>query len=258
MPRKRFGQHFLHDAGVVRRILSALTPQPGQTLVEIGPGLGALTLPLLQRVHRLQAIELDRDIVPRLQAACAGRGELIVHQADVLRFDFRALAASGGRLRLVGNLPYNISTPLLFHLLAQADVIEDMLFMLQKEVVARMAAQPGDAAYGRLSVSLAAHAQVEALFDVGRGAFTPPPRVESAVVRVTPRPAPFALGDPEVFARVVAAAFSQRRKTLGNALRALMPPADIGRLGIDPRTRAERVSPAEFARLANSLLQRSR
>ncbi|HXG28593.1 MAG TPA: 16S rRNA (adenine(1518)-N(6)/adenine(1519)-N(6))-dimethyltransferase RsmA, partial [Nevskiales bacterium] len=188
IPRKRFGQHFLHDPGVIHRILAALAPQPGQTLVEIGPGLGALTVPLLQQAGELHVVELDRDVIPRLEAACAGHGRLIVHAADALRFDFRALAPPGGRLRLVGNLPYNISTPLLFHLLAQADAIADMLFMLQKEVVERMVAQPGEPAYGRLSVSLAAQAAVEALFTVGRGAFRPPPKIESAVVRVVPRP----------------------------------------------------------------------
>jgi 16S rRNA (adenine1518-N6/adenine1519-N6)-dimethyltransferase len=244
IPRKRFGQHFLHDPGVIRRILQALDPQPGQTLVEIGPGLGALTVPLLQKAGTLHVVELDRDVIPRLEAACAGLGRLQVHAADALRFDFRALAPRGGKLRQVGNLPYNISTPLLFHLLDQADAITDMLFMLQKEVVERMVAQPGDPAYGRLSVSLAAQARVEALF------------TESAVVRVIPRPPPFALDDRGAFARVVAAAFMQRRKTLANALQKLLSRAEIADQGIDPQLRAERVSPAEYARLANHLAQR--
>jgi 16S rRNA (adenine1518-N6/adenine1519-N6)-dimethyltransferase len=256
IPRKRFGQHFLHDPGVIRRILQALDPQPGQTLVEIGPGLGALTVPLLQKAGTLHVVELDRDVIPRLEAACAGLGRLQVHAADALRFDFRALAPRGGKLRQVGNLPYNISTPLLFHLLDQADAITDMLFMLQKEVVERMVAQPGDPAYGRLSVSLAAQARVEALFTVGAGAFKPPPKVESAVVRVIPRPPPFALDDRGAFARVVAAAFMQRRKTLANALQKLLSRAEIADQGIDPQLRAERVSPAEYARLANHLAQR--
>jgi 16S rRNA (adenine1518-N6/adenine1519-N6)-dimethyltransferase len=257
IPRKRFGQHFLHDEGVIRRILAALSPQPGQTLVEIGPGLGVLTVPLLQRVHTLHVVELDRDLIPRLRAACAGHGQLGVHQADALRFDFRALAPAGGKLRLVGNLPYNISTPLLFHLLEQADVIADMHFMLQKEVVARMVAQPGETAYGRLSVSLAAQAAAESLFDVGRGAFTPPPRVESAVVRVTPRPAAFPIDDPALFSGIVTAAFSQRRKTLANALHRLLGRDEMARLGVDPQLRAERVSPAQFAQLANHLARRA-
>ena len=257
VPRKRFGQHFLHDPGVIRRILESLAPRPGETIVEIGPGLGALTLPLLKRVHRLQAVELDRDVIPQLHALCAGHGELQIHQADVLDFDFRTLTSAGGKLRLVGNLPYNISTPLLFHLLDQADVITDMLFMLQKEVVARMAAQPGDKAYGRLSVSLAAQARVEALFNVGRGAFNPPPRVDSAVVHIVPRPAPFPLDNLAIFSHLVTAGFSQRRKTLANALRKMLTQQEIASLGIDPGVRAERVSPAEFARLANYLAQQA-
>jgi 16S rRNA (adenine1518-N6/adenine1519-N6)-dimethyltransferase len=258
VPRKRFGQHFLHDPGVIRRILAALAPQPGQVIVEIGPGLGALTVPLLKQAHSLQAVELDRDVIPRLEAACAGHGQLLVHAADALRFDFRALAPPDGKLRLVGNLPYNISTPLLFHLLEQADAIADMLFMLQKEVVERMVAGPGDEAYGRLSVSLAARARVEALFNVSRGAFTPPPRVESAVVRIVPQPAPFPLDDATAFSRVVAAAFSQRRKTLANALRHMFTREDIAQQGLDPQLRAERISPAEFARLSNALARRER
>lgn len=256
-PRKRFGQHFLHDAGVIRRIIATLAPQTGERIVEIGPGLGALTLPLLEQVGELHVIELDRDVIPRLQAACLGRGTLHVHAADALDFDFRELASAGGKLRLIGNLPYNISTPLLFHLLEQAEVITDMLFMLQKEVVERMAAQAGDDAYGRLSVSVAAKAEVENLFSVGRGAFTPPPQVESAVVRVVPRPAPFALADPATFSLLVTAAFSQRRKTLANALRRQISRADIEALGIDPQKRPEQIAPADFARLANHVASRS-
>jgi 16S rRNA (adenine1518-N6/adenine1519-N6)-dimethyltransferase len=256
VPRKRFGQHFLHDPGVIRRIIEALAPGPGQTIVEIGPGLGALTVPLLQQVDELHVVELDRDVIPRLQAACAGRGRLQVHAADALSFDFRALAPQGGKLRIVGNLPYNISTPLLFHLLTQAEAVADMLFMLQKEVVDRMVAQAGDEAYGRLSVSLAAQAEVEALFDVGRGAFNPPPKVESAVVRLIPRSAFFPITDPQLFSRVVSMAFSQRGKTLGNALRTLLARDEISRLEIDPQARAERISPAQFAGLANYLANR--
>lgn len=252
-PRKRFGQHFLHDTGVIRRIITALAPQPGQCIVEIGPGLGALTLPLLERVRELHVVELDRDVIPHLRAAASGQGRLQVHEADALNFDFRALAPAGHKLRLVGNLPYNISTPLLFHLLEQSEVIADMLFMLQKEVVERMAAQAGDDAYGRLSVSLAAKADVENLFSVGRGAFNPPPQVESAVVRVVPRPAPFTLLDAATFSKLVAAAFSQRRKTLANSLRKLISRADIEALGVDPQERPEQVTPAEFAKLANQV-----
>ncbi len=251
--RKRFGQHFLHDAGVIRRILQALAPKAGETIIEIGPGLGALTFPLLEQVEQLHVIELDRDVIPHLQAANAYSGRLVIHAADALAFDYRQLAEPGKKIRLVGNLPYNISTPLLFHLLEQAEVIADMHFMLQKEVVDRMEAQAGDKAYGRLSVSLSAQAEVSALFTVGRGAFNPPPRVESAVVRVVPRPPDFSIDDPKIFSQVVTAAFSQRRKTLGNSLGKLIPRDAIGQLGIDPQLRAERISPAQFAKLANFL-----
>lgn len=256
-PRKRFGQHFLHDPHVIDRIVASLAPLPGQAIVEIGPGLGALTLPLLRRVTKLQVIELDRDVIPRLQALCAGEGQLLIHSADALSFDYRTLVQTGEKLRLVGNLPYNISTPLLFHLLSYADCIEDMLFMLQQEVVERMTAQPGDKAYGRLTASLAVHAEVEALFKVGPGAFNPPPKVESAVVRLVPRPAPFLLHDPNTYARVVSMAFSQRRKTLANSLRELFRREELLELGIDPQARAECITPAEFAQLANHLTART-
>lgn len=250
-PRKRFGQHFLHDRNVVSRIVDAIAPQPGDFMVEIGPGLGAMTLPLLQRAGRLQVVELDRDVVPLLRETCAGHGELTVHQADALRFDFRSLAGNGP-LRVVGNLPYNISTPLLFHLLDAADVITDMHFMLQQEVVERMAAGAGDEAYGRLSVMLAARCSVEPLFSVGPGAFTPPPKVHSAVVRLVPwSEPPFAVTDPARFAALVAQAFSRRRKTLRNALKGLVEPAAIEAAGIDPGARPETLTPAQFAQLAS-------
>lgn len=255
--RKRFGQHFLHDSSVIRRILQALAPKTGETIVEIGPGLGALTLPLLEQVEHLHVVELDRDVIPHLEAASRGQGRLQIHAADALNFDYRQLAPAGGKIRLVGNLPYNISTPLLFHLLQQADAISDMHFMLQKEVVDRMVAQAGDKAYGRLSVSLAVHADVTALFDVGRGAFNPPPKVESAVVRLVPRPPPFFIQDAQAFSRLVTAAFSQRRKTLGNALGQLMSRDDIRQLGVDPQLRAERISPEQFATLGNFLATHS-
>jgi 16S rRNA (adenine1518-N6/adenine1519-N6)-dimethyltransferase len=250
-PRKRFGQHFLHDRTVVARIVNAIAPRADDTLVEIGPGLGALTLPLLQRAGRLQVVELDRDVIPVLQEACAGHGELQVHQADALRFDFRSLAQDGP-LRVVGNLPYNISTPLLFHVLDAADAITDMHFMLQQEVVARMAAGAGDEAYGRLSVMLAARCAVEPLFTVGAGAFTPPPKVVSAVVRLVPwSTPPFAVPDPARFSQLVTQAFSRRRKTLRNALKGLVEPAAIEAAGIDPGVRPETLTPAQFAHLAS-------
>ena len=249
--RKRFGQHFLHDPGVIARIVAAIDPRPGDRLVEIGPGLGALTLPLLDRAGRLEVVEIDRDVIPRLAERARGHGELVIHEADALSYDFRALAGQGTRLRLCGNLPYNISTPLLFHLLESHAAIADMHFMLQKEVVARMAAGPSTAAYGRLTVMLAVHCSVERLFDVGPGAFRPPPRVDSAIVRLVPHAAaPFEVGDPVRFAAVVAAAFGQRRKTLRNSLAGLVGPAGFAATGIDPGRRAETLAPADFARLA--------
>ena len=249
--RKRFGQHFLHDPAVLARIVAAIDPHPGERLVEIGPGLGALTLPLLARQGRLECIELDRDVIPRLRERAAGLGELTVHAGDVLEFDFAAFAAGGPRLRLCGNLPYNISTPLLFHLLAAGAVVLDMHFMLQKEVVARIVAPPGGRAYGRLTVMLAAQCRAERLFDVGPGAFRPAPRVDSAFVRLVPhaRP-PFAVGDPARFAAVVAAAFGQRRKTLRNSLAGVVDEGCFAAAGIDPGRRAETLAPADFAILA--------
>ncbi|MBL6749194.1 MAG: 16S rRNA (adenine(1518)-N(6)/adenine(1519)-N(6))-dimethyltransferase RsmA [Nevskia sp.] len=251
--KKRFGQHFLHDPQVIGRILRAINPQPDDTLVEIGPGLGALTVPLLQRVQRLHVVEIDRDVVPHLRAACGDAPGLELHLADALKFDFGSLAAPGRPLRLVGNLPYNISTPLLFRLLGYSGLVRDMHFMLQKEVVDRITAAPGSGDYGRLTVTLAARAAAEMLFEVGPGAFRPPPRVVSAVVRITPRPAPFALRDAAVYDRVVTAAFGQRRKTLANALRGLLPAAEIAAAGIDPGARAETLAPEQFARLAGRL-----
>jgi 16S rRNA (adenine1518-N6/adenine1519-N6)-dimethyltransferase len=249
--RKRFGQHFLHDPGVLARIVDAIDPRPGERIVEIGPGRGALTLPLLERCRRLEVIEIDRDLIPGLEARAAAVGELVVHAGDVLEFDFAALRGTGSKLRVCGNLPYNISTPLLFHLLATRDAIADMHFMLQKEVVDRMVAPPGGGDYGRLTVMLAAACTSTALFRVGRGAFQPPPAVDSAVVRLVPHAAdPFPLPDPQRFARVVAAAFSMRRKTLRNSLRGLVDEAGFAAAGIDAGRRPETLAPAEFGRLA--------
>jgi 16S rRNA (adenine1518-N6/adenine1519-N6)-dimethyltransferase len=249
--RRRFGQHFLHDPGVIARIVAAIDPRPGERLVEIGPGTGALTLPLLARCGRLDAIEVDRDLVPELRRRAAGVGELVVHEADVLEFDFAALRASGPPLRVCGNLPYNISTPLLFRLLAVHEDISDMHFMLQKEVVERMVAGPGGKDYGRLTVMLAAACRAEFLFRVGRGAFQPPPAVDSAVVRLVPHALPpFPLPDPGRFARIVAAAFQMRRKMLRNSLRGLVDEAGFAAAGVDPGRRPETLAPSEFARLA--------
>ena len=252
-PRKRFGQHFLHERSVIERILLALDARPGQRIVEIGAGEGALTLLLLARVHALTAIEIDRDLIPRLREAARGIGELEIVEADALTVDFTAIAA-GARLRVVGNLPYNISTPMLFHLLDHAAVVQDMHFMLQKEVVDRMAAGPGSKVYGRLSVMLQSRCSVEALFKVMPGAFRPPPKVESAVVRLIPLPPEeLAVLDAGAFDRVVRAAFSQRRKTLRNALHDVATPAQMLAAEVDPRARAEDLEVADFIRLANRL-----
>ena len=254
--KKRFGQHFLHERGVIDKILAAIDPKPGERIVEIGPGLGALTIPLLERLGRLEVVELDRDVIPALTAAAAGKGDLVVHQADALEFDFTASGplqrggALGNALRVVGNLPYNISTPLLFHLLAQRHAVRDMHFMLQKEVVERMAAAPGSEAYGRLTVMLAAYARVEKLFRVGPGAFRPPPKVDSAVVRLVPYSTPpFPLPDPKRFAQLVTAAFTKRRKTLRNAVKGLVDEAAMRAAGVDPQARPETLAAADFARL---------
>ncbi len=244
-PRKRFGQHFLHDARILARIVEAIAPAPGDAIVEIGPGEGALTRLLLERVPRLEVIEIDRDLAARLQAEFP-RERLTVHSADALRFDF---AACPPGLRLVGNLPYNISTPLLFHLAGYAGRVRDMHFMLQLEVVERMVARHSTPAYGRLSVMLQTRFRMQKLFRVPAGAFRPPPKVESALVRLVPmtaseRPAL----DEEVFARIVAAAFSARRKTLRNALP--LQPADFEALAIDPGLRPENLAPHDYVRIA--------
>lgn len=254
--KKRFGQHFLHDRHAIERIVNAIDPAPGDHLVEIGPGLGAITLPLLRRVNELHAVELDRDVIPLLQekaAACEGNGgSLVIHPADALKFDFAALAGRiGTPLRLAGNLPYNVSSPLLFHFLSFREVIADMHFMLQKEVVDRMAAPPGSKVYGRLTVMLAADCDVQPLFTIRPGAFSPPPKVDSAVVRLTVRSQPaFPLPDRALFARVVAAAFAQRRKTVRNSLRQLLDAEAIAACDVDPGARAETLAPADFGRLA--------
>jgi 16S rRNA (adenine1518-N6/adenine1519-N6)-dimethyltransferase len=256
--KKRFGQHFLHDKNILRRIVEAVSPRPGDRIVEIGPGEGALTFPLLQAAGTLTTIELDRDLIEPLRARAAGVGELTIVHRDVLSVDFGALA-EGGVLRLVGNLPYNISTPILFHCLDHAAAIEDMHFMLQKEVVDRMAAGPGSKTYGRLSVMLQLRCSVEPLFGVPPGAFRPPPKVESAVVRLVPltpsqlRDAGFAGAAFATIERVVRAAFGQRRKTLSNALSTVADPGQIAAAGIDPRARAEQLAPAEFVALARHL-----
>lgn len=249
--RKRFGQHFLHEPSVIRRIVDAIAPAAGQRIVEIGAGRGALTWPLLERAGHLVTIEIDRDLAQALRADARAQKGLEVHAADVLDMDFRALRGTGPSLRMIGNLPYNISTPLLFQLLAQREAIEDMHFMLQREVVERMAAPHGSREYGRLTVMLAAYAEVDHLFDVGPGAFMPPPKVWSAIVRLRPSIAPrFPMGEDSELRTVVSAAFSARRKTLRNGLKGLLADADIRACGIDPGLRPQMVPPAGFGLLA--------
>lgn len=251
--RKRFGQHFLHDRNIIERILNAVDPKPGDRLLEIGPGRGAMTYPLLRRCGELIAVELDRDLVPQLEAASAALGRLELINADILEVELARLPP-GGKFRLLGNLPYNISTPLMFHMLQSAELIEDMHFMLQKEVAQRIVANPGESSYGRLSVMLQLRCDCHYLFDVAPGCFTPPPRVESAVVRLLPLAAPrFETGDSELFAAIVKSAFGQRRKTIGNSLKALLERDTISRCGIDPGARAETLGVADFANLSRAL-----
>jgi len=252
--RKRFGQNFLHDQRVIDRIVRAFAPRPGQCIAEIGPGLGALTEPLLQLTGRLHVIEIDRDLVEDLRRRFDER--LVIHAADALQFDYALLCPAGQRLRLIGNLPYNISTPLLFHLLRYVGHIEDMMFMLQREVVQRMTASPGSRDYGRLSVMLQSYCRLEKVLDVGPGAFRPAPRVDSAVVQLWPHDvALVADADRSAFARVVTAAFAQRRKTLRNTLRGLLEPAALEALGIDPSQRAETLTLEQFRALARRYRQ---
>jgi 16S rRNA (adenine1518-N6/adenine1519-N6)-dimethyltransferase len=251
--RKRFGQNFLHDPLVIQRIVQAINPGTGQRLVEIGPGQGAITLPLLKACRHLEVIELDRDLIQPLAEKAASTGELIIHQQDALRFDFRSLA-NGEKLRTIGNLPYNISTPMLFHLIEQSDAIQDMHFMLQKEVIDRMAALPGSGDYGRLSVMVQYHCRVEPLFRVGPGAFKPAPKVDSAFVRLIPWPEPlFPVKNIEYLTTLVRQAFSQRRKTLRNALKHLLSEQEIKATGTDPSARPETISLEQYVALANQL-----
>ncbi|MCK7578645.1 MAG: 16S rRNA (adenine(1518)-N(6)/adenine(1519)-N(6))-dimethyltransferase RsmA [Chromatiales bacterium] len=248
--RKRFGQNFLHDPLVIDRIHAAIDARPGERLVEIGPGQGAITQRLLTRAGALDVIELDRDLIEPLRQRLGGLGELRIHNADALDFDLRTLADS--ELRLVGNLPYNISTPLLFHFLDQLDVLRDLHLMLQKEVVDRIVAEPGDKTYGRLSVMIQSRCAATSLFRIGPGAFKPAPKVESAFLRLRPlRPLPHPIDDPKLHERIVAAAFGQRRKTLRNSLSGVLDPERIEAAGIDPKRRAEELDVAGYARLAN-------
>lgn len=248
--RKSLGQHFLHDAQVIDRIVAAVAPSPGESILEIGPGDGAITLPVLAAVGRLTAVEQDPDRLPGLRDRAAGLGTLRLIHGDALKFE---LPAEEAPWRIVGNLPYNCSTPLLFHFLDQLDQVRDLTVMLQKEVVDRMGAAPGSKAYGRLSVAIQQRCAVEPLFRVRPGAFTPPPEVLSTVVRLIPRPEPEAVGDPGCYHELLRRAFGQRRKTLRNALKGFAGPEGLARAGIEPAQRAEELSVSDFARLSRQL-----
>ena len=250
-PRKRFGQHFLTDPGAVSDIVQAIAACPGETLVEIGPGQGAITAPLLRTGAEVHAIEFDRDLARELRRRYCNDAHFHLHEDDALGFDF---ASIGTDLRVVGNLPYNISTPLLFHLIDAIDSIRDMHFMLQKEVVDRMAAAPGSKRYGRLTIMLGCYAEVEALFDVPPGAFSPPPKVVSTVARLTPKADPaLDTAEKSLLGSLVAQAFSKRRKTLRNSLGDRVSPQDFEAVGIDPGMRAETIPTETWVALAHRL-----
>lgn len=254
--RKRFGQHFLTDPGVIDAILRAVHPTVDDIIVEIGPGHGAITRSLANQSGQLHAIELDRDLAAQLKQRFAANPAVSIHQADALSFDFSTL---GKQLRIVGNLPYNISTPLLFRLLEFRERILDMHFMLQKEVVERMVAKPGTKAYGRLGIMLGCHLRIESLFDVEPLAFDPPPAVQSAVVRLDPLPPDtYVIDNEATLSTLVATAFMQRRKTLRNSLKSLAGAADFAAAGIDASLRPEQISIAEYVALANLLHRKSR
>lgn len=256
-PRKRFGQHFLHDKQIIQQLVDTISPMPGQHLIEIGPGQGALTVPILRIVQQLDVVELDWDLIPALKTRCLGKGALIVHQADALEFDFTSVLHANERLRVIGNLPYNISTPLIFHLLTFAPHILDMHFMLQKEVVDRLAATPNSQHYGRLSIMAQYHCNVVGLFHVPPRAFYPPPQVESRIVRLIPYPIiPHPATNYQHFAELVKTAFSHRRKTLRNSLKTMLTDAHWERSQIDSQRRAEELSVADYVRLSNVYLEK--
>jgi 16S rRNA (adenine1518-N6/adenine1519-N6)-dimethyltransferase len=250
-PRKRFGQHFLTSPDVIEQIVSAVAPRDGETIVEIGPGEAAITTPLAEIASNLHAIEFDRDLVAKLEKQFASRDHVVIHEADALTFDYSSI---GKELRLVGNLPYNISTPLLFHLLDFRSSITDAHFMLQKEVVDRMCASPGGKDFGRLTIMLGCQMEVVPLFNVPPTAFSPPPKVMSTVVRMRPVQEPgFGVSDISILATIVRAAFSKRRKTLRNALQGVADVANLEAAGIDANLRPEQVSIADWVALANHI-----
>ncbi|MAX33985.1 dimethyladenosine transferase [Onishia taeanensis] len=255
--RKRFGQNFLRDTGIISRIVRAIDPRAGERLVEIGPGQGALTEPLIEAAGgALEVIELDRDLIPGLRVQFFQYPDFVIHEGDALAFDFAALRGDGPALRVVGNLPYNISTPLIVHLLEATGAIADMHFMLQKEVVERLAAEPGSTHWGRLSVLAQYHCRVESLFVVPPEAFVPQPKVESAIVRLTPHATlPHPAKDPALLFDLVREAFGQRRKTLRNNLKGRVSAEALEALGIDPTRRPQTLSIEEFVRIADHLAE---
>lgn len=252
--RKRFGQNFLHDQYVINKIIRAIHPQAHDRLVEIGPGIGAITEPLLEETGRLDVVELDRDLIPILRTKFFNYPDFNIHEGDALKFDFGTIAGKEQPLRIVGNLPYNISTPLIFHLLSHHQQVQDMHFMLQKEVVDRLASEPGSSDYGRLGIMAQYYCRVEPLFIVGPGSFNPPPKVDSAIVRLVPhQQLPHPVQDIKVLEQVVRSAFGMRRKTLRNTLKTLIDAEHISALGIDPSLRPERITLAEYVRIADAI-----
>ena len=250
--RKKLGQHFLHDPAVVDRLVATITPQLTDCMIEIGGGKGALTFPLLHKLRRLHVVEIDERMADHLEKFVPEPRKMILHRDDALEFDFSSLAIKPASLRIVGNLPYNISTPLLFHLLNQRAAIKDMHVMLQKEVATRITALPGNKDYGRLTVMLALWAKTEHCFDIGPGAFSPPPQVRSTVVRITPQVKPqFEVKNIDRFAELVRLTFSMRRKTLARSLKGQLSRDQISATGIDPSSRPETLHPFEFAKLAD-------
>lgn len=253
--RKRFGQNFLHDPGVIERIVRAIHPKPDDAIVEIGPGLGAITEEILAVNPTLQVVELDRDLIPVLRTKFFNYPEFRIHEADALKFDFGQLVEDGNRLRIIGNLPYNISTPLIFHLLNHSGVVRDMHFMLQKEVVQRLAAVPGDNNYGRLGIMAQYFCKVQPLFEVGSGAFRPAPKVDSAIVRLVPHDTlPHPAKDLGTLQAVVRSAFNARRKTLRKALGGMISVAQLQSLGINDGLRPENLSLADYVSIADLLV----
>lgn len=252
--RKRFGQNFLQDTNIIHQIIMAISPQPSDQLVEIGPGQGAITEPLLASQCSLDVVELDRDLVDRLAKQFSDAERFTLHSADALEFDFSSLSKEGKKLRIVGNLPYNISTPIMFHLLEQKANIQDMHFMLQKEVVNRLQAKPGSKQFGRLTIMVQLYCDVEALFDVDPECFFPRPAVMSSIVRLTPHTSQkHQINDKPLFERVVAQAFSQRRKTIRNSLKNTCSEEQLLAANIKPTARAETLSIDDFVRLVNLL-----